>query len=60
MIGFLAQRGTQRMVGHVLRENVGMSDLAVAFGFSADAAAAGTDALRFVLALPGPGGKEAA
>ena len=54
MIEFLAGRGTQRVVGDVLRENEPMRQLALAHGFRLDAQATNTDALRFVLELPRP------
>ena len=52
MIDHLARRGTQRLVGEVLRENQPMRELARACGFEVDAAASDGDALRIVLALP--------
>lgn len=51
MIGFLRQRGTQRLVGHVLHENTAMRELAVALGLVQDNSASDHDALRFVLPL---------
>ncbi len=51
MIRFLSGRGTQRMIGIVLRENKGMHDLVRSNGFTVDAAATDSDALHFVLAL---------
>ena len=51
LIGFLFDRGTQRLVGDVLRENTGMRELARSVGFAIDASASHGDALRFVLAL---------
>ncbi len=51
MITYQAGRGTQRMVGYVLRENVGMRSLAKALGFVVDAGASDADALHVVLAL---------
>jgi acetyltransferase len=56
MIGFLSGHGTQRMVGHVLRENEQMRTLARSLGFTVDADASDMDSLRFVLALPGQPG----
>ena len=53
MIGFLTGRGTQRMVGAVLHENLGMRELARSNGFVVDAAGSDADALRIVLTLPG-------
>ncbi|HEY2925374.1 bifunctional acetate--CoA ligase family protein/GNAT family N-acetyltransferase [Piscinibacter sp.] len=54
MIDFLTRRGTQRMVGYVLRENEAMRELARSQGFAVDASGSDSDALRFVRALPGP------
>lgn len=50
MIGHLRHRGTQRMVGSVLRENTGMLELARALGFQESAAPGEPDdrSLRFV------------
>jgi acetyltransferase len=50
MIGHLRQRGTQRMVGLVLRENAGMLELARTLGFQEGAHPGETDdrSLRFV------------
>jgi acetyltransferase len=56
MIGFLSGRGTQRMVGYVLRENQPMRDLARSLGFEAGPSAAGTDSVFVVLKLPRAGG----
>lgn len=53
MIDFLARRGTQRMVGDVLRENTGMRELVRSQGFAVDASVSDADALHFVLTLPG-------
>ena len=53
MIDFLIGRGTQRMVGDILRENHGMRDLARSNGFVVDPAGSDADALRVVLTLPG-------
>ena len=52
MIDFLSRRGTQRLVGDVLRDNEGMRHLARSLGFVLDSSASHSDALRFVLALP--------
>ena len=52
MIGFLSSRGTQRMVGYVLRDNDGMRELAGALGLAVDVNASDADALHFVLTLP--------
>ena len=43
MIGHLRARGTQRMVGTVLRENAGMLELARALGFQEDPHPGATD-----------------
>ena len=51
MIDFLAGRGTQRMVGYVLRENDAMRELARSHGFAVDEAASDSDALHFVRVL---------
>jgi len=51
LIDFVRQRGTQRLVGLVLRENLPMRKLALALGFELDEAGSDTDALRFVLQL---------
>lgn len=51
MIDFLSRRGTQRLVGDVLRENEAMRELARSHGFAVDAAASDAEALRFVLTL---------
>ena len=53
MINFLTLRGTQRMVGDVLRENEAMHELARSHGFFVDTAASNADALRIVLTLTG-------
>ena len=53
MIDFLTGRGTQRMVGDILHENLGMRELAQSNGFVVDAAGSDADALRVVLTLPG-------
>ena len=53
MIDFLTGRGTQRMVGDILHENLGMRELARSNGFVVDAAGSDADALRVVLTLPG-------
>ena len=52
MIDFLSRRGTQRLVGDVLRENEAMRELARSHGLAIDATASSSDALRFVLTLP--------
>ena len=52
MIGFLSSRGTQRMVGYVLRDNDEMRELARAVGLAVDVKASDADALHFVLTLP--------
>ena len=51
LVGYLSGRGTQRLVGDVLRENTGMRELARSLGFSVDAAAWNDDAMHYVLAL---------
>ena len=51
MIEFLSRRGTQQMIGDVLRENEAMRELARSQGFAVNAAASDADALRFVLTL---------
>jgi acetyltransferase len=51
MIAFLSGRGTRRMVGHVLRDNDSMRELARSNGFAVDPAASDTDARFFVLTL---------
>ena len=51
MIDYLARRGTQRMIGLVLRENTAMRELARSLGFVVDSTAYESDALRFVLTL---------
>jgi acetyltransferase len=53
MIDYLTSRGTQRMVGLVLRENEAMRKLAGSLGFVRDTAHSDEDALRFVLPLQG-------
>ncbi len=53
MIRFLSRRGTQRMIGLVLRENKAMHDLVRSNGFKVDTGATDSDALHFVLVLPG-------
>ena len=50
MLAFLRMRGTQTVVGDVLRDNPGMRALARSQGFAADAATSNSDALRFTLA----------
>ena len=53
MIAFLVGRGTQRMIGDVLRENDVMRHLVHSLGFAADSTATEFDAMRFVLPLTG-------
>ena len=48
-VGVFARRGTQRMVGYVLRENEAMRELAQSQGFVVDAVA--SDALFLALTL---------
>ena len=52
MIAFLSQRGTQRMVGDILRENKSMRELARSLGFTVNAAASNPDALSVELEIP--------
>ena len=54
MIEYLARRGTQRLVGMVLRENDGMRELARSLGLTLDPTASDADSLHFVLDLPSP------
>lgn len=51
LIDFTRQRGTQRLVGLVLRENLPMRHLALSQGFELDENGSDIDALRFVLEL---------
>ena len=53
MIEFLSRRGTQRMVGDVLRDNEAMRELARSLCFLIDTAASNADAFRIVLTLTG-------
>ena len=53
MIDFLTLRGTQRMVGSVLRENGAMRELARSTGFAEDVAGSDAETLFVALALPG-------
>ena len=59
MVDFLTIRGTQRMVGFVLRENNAMRKLALSLGLSLDPPSPDpdphADSLRFVLELPKAG-----
>ena len=55
MISFLSQRGTQRLVADVLRENNAMRKLALSLSFVVEAAKSDADALHFVLTLRGGG-----
>lgn len=50
LIRYLRSQGTQRLVGHVLRENEAMRELARVLGFEADPQS-GPEALRLVLRL---------
>jgi acetyltransferase len=50
MIDHLTRRGTQRMIGYVLRENEAMRAFMLANGFAVDGS--DEDALHFVLRLP--------
>jgi acetyltransferase len=51
LIRHLRERGTQRLVGIVLRENARMLELARALGFEEERIAADADSLRIVLPL---------
>ena len=51
MIRYLRGRGTGRVIGFVLHENLAMRDLAVSNGFVVDRAGSDADALRLVLPL---------
>ena len=51
LIDFTRRRGTQRLVGLVLRENLPMRKLALSQGFEVDEPGSDIDALRFVLKL---------
>jgi acetyltransferase len=51
LIDFVRLRGTQRLVGLVLRENLPMRKLALSQGFELDETGSDVDALRFVLNL---------
>jgi acetyltransferase len=51
LIAFVRRRGTQRLVGWVLRENLPMRKLALSQGFELDETGSDVDALRFVLNL---------
>jgi acetyltransferase len=53
MVRFLSRRGTQGLVGYVMRENLGMCELARSLGFSVDADGSDAGSLRLVMALPG-------
>jgi acetyltransferase len=52
MIRFLCGRGTQRMVGYVLRGNQPMRDLTRSLGFEVEASRDDADAVFVVLKLP--------
>ncbi len=54
MIDYLARRGTQRMVGDVLRENTAMRELARSLGFVVDSNSYDPDAIHLVLTLAPP------
>ena len=54
MIAFLAGRGTQRLIGDVLRDNEIMREMAVSLGFKVDAPAPYPEALNIALILSGP------
>lgn len=51
MISYLIGRGTQRLIGDVLRENGPMRHLVYSLGFVVDSTATELDAMRFVLLL---------
>jgi acetyltransferase len=55
IVGYLKGRGTQRLVGEVLRENQAMRTLAVNLGLRVDTAAAAGPSLRYVMDLQGDG-----
>jgi acetyltransferase len=55
MIRYLRGRGTGRVVGFVLHENLAMRDLAVSNGFVVDRAGSDADAFRLVLSLSDSG-----
>jgi acetyltransferase len=52
MTDFLTGRGTQRMVGYVLRENESMRELAKSQGLAVNVVASGADPLFLTLTLP--------
>jgi acetyltransferase len=58
MIRYLRSRGTRRVVGFVLHENLAMRDLAMSNGFVVDRAGSDADALRLVLPLGGAGASD--
>jgi len=58
MIRYLRGRGTGRVVGFVLHENLAMRDLAMSNGFVVDRAGSDADALRLVLPLGGAGASD--
>jgi acetyltransferase len=65
IIRYQAARGTQRMVGEILRENHAMRDLARDCGFVADSAHSGSEIVRVVrelqpAAVPPPAGEPTA
>jgi acetyltransferase len=51
MVEFLRAQGPERVIGHVLRENTGMRDLATSLGFVVERADAADDTLRLVKTL---------
>jgi acetyltransferase len=53
MIRYLRSRGTGRVVGFVLHENLAMRDLALSHGFVVDRGGSDADALRLALPLGG-------
>ncbi|MEO8081962.1 MAG: GNAT family N-acetyltransferase, partial [Caldimonas sp.] len=51
LVDYLTSRGTQRIVGYVLPENLAMRDLALREGFILDAAGSDSEAQRWVREL---------
>lgn len=51
MVRYLRDLGTRRMVGEVLRDNVGMRELARSHGMHAEPGGPGDEAVRYVLPL---------
>jgi acetyltransferase len=54
MIDYLRARGTERLVGYVLRENRDMRELALAHGFAVNPSSAEPGTLHVVLDLQRP------